>query len=79
MITASVIKELRVSCLIILGHYPLQGYRVNKFTFVVKGEPVTQLTFTCSKSTTETLEEGVKYVQKQGERRLFASRECVNL
>ena len=28
-----------------------------------RNESISQLTFTCSKSTTETLEKGVKYVQ----------------
>ena len=32
-------------------------------SYLNKFEKLTQLTFTCSKSTIETVEEGVKYVQ----------------
>ena len=45
---ANATKLFVLVCLIILGHYVLK---------------IQYLTFTCSKSTVETLEKGVQYVQ----------------
>ena len=37
--------------------------KISKHVFAAEMSAETQLTFTCSKSTIETLEQGMKYVQ----------------